>query len=155
MTLYLLRHAEAERIAVSDAARALTSDGIAQSEKIARFCKKHAIAPEIVLTSPLIRAKRTAEIVISEIGASLEIAPWLASGMSPEIAVSELQAYAKLKSVMIAGHEPDFSRLAAHLLGLAERKQIHLRKGSLTAIEWNGQGSGKAKLEFLIAPDLL
>ena len=102
-----------------------------------------------MLSSPLVRARQTAEHFLSEqpIG-SPEIAAFLASGMGPETAVSELKAYAKFESVMIVGHEPDFSVLLAHLIGLPDNSNVVIRKGSLTLLDVPVLRAGAASLEF-------
>lgn len=153
MDLFLLRHANADTKAATDAERPLSDKGVVQSESVARFCKTHAIAPQLILTSPLMRAKQTAEIVAKHLGIELKTAPWLASGMQPEAATRELRSYADRASVMIVGHEPDFSGLAAILLGgLA---QLHLRKGSLTHFVVAELSAGGATLEFSLPPKLM
>src|SRR5580693_7167612 len=128
MLLYLLRHAEAVDQAESDAARALTEKGIAQARKVGKFCQKNNFIPAIILTSPLKRAEQTARIVAKEIkNAEFIIDPSLSAGMQPETALDELKAYSRFPSLMLVGHEPDFSLLAAHLLGIPLRESLRLR----------------------------
>src|SRR5688572_21595696 len=124
MDLFLLRHANADTKAANDDERPLSEKGIVQSRKVARFCDLHELVPEIVLSSPLRRARETAEIVVGHLRVELLIVPWLASGMAADNALAELHAYDRFARVMIVGHEPDFSELAAHLLG--GEAHIHL-----------------------------
>jgi len=153
MDLYLLRHANADTKAETDAARPLSPKGVAQSEKVARFCEAHQILPTIILTSPLVRAKQTAEIVAAHLQVKLETVAWLASGMQPENALRSLRPHEESERVMIVGHEPDFSELAAHLLG--DGTQLHLRKGSLTHFVVAELTAGVARLEFSLPPSLM
>jgi phosphohistidine phosphatase len=81
--------------------------------------------------------------------------PVLSAGMQPETALDELKAYARFQSLMLVGHEPDFSLLAAHLLGIPLRESLRLRKASLTAIKLDGMRPGAAVLEFTIPPKLM
>ena len=82
MLLYLLRHAEAVDEAASDAARALTTKGMAQARKVGKFCVKNEVIPSIILTSPLKRAEQTARLVAKEIkNAEFIVCPFLASSM--------------------------------------------------------------------------
>src|SRR5688572_30548172 len=118
MELFLLRHADADTPASSDSARRLSEKGIEQANKVARFCEAHQLAPELILTSPVRRAHETAQIVAGHLRTELIVAQWLACGMRPETALAELQGHDRFSSVMIVGHEPDFSGLAAHLLGI-------------------------------------
>ena len=131
MTLFLLRHADADTEAKTDSTRQLSEKGIAQAKKVARFCETHALLPELILTSPILRADETAKIVATHLRVEILTAPWLACGMHPERALDELHAYTRFERVMLVGHEPDFSLLAAHLLGLPGESLIHVRKASL------------------------
>lgn len=156
MLLYLLRHAEAVDIADSDADRTLTTKGIAQARKVGKFCQKNEFVPSIILTSPLKRAEQTARIVAKEVqSAEFIINPALASGMQPETAMEELKSYARFPSLMLVGHEPDFSLLAAHLLGLPLHDSLRLRKASLTAIKMNAMRPGAGVLQFTLPPKLM
>lgn len=156
MLLYLLRHAEAVDEAESDAARALTKKGEMQARKVGKFCVKNGFIPAIILTSPLKRAEQTARLVAKEIkNAEFIIDPMLSAGMQPETALDELRAYARFPSLMLVGHEPDFSLLAAYLLGIPIRESLRLRKASLTAINLNAMRPSAAVLDFTLPPKLM
>ncbi|MGB8167249.1 MAG: phosphohistidine phosphatase SixA [Chthoniobacteraceae bacterium] len=148
MLLYLLRHADADTVAESDDARCLSEKGHTQARKVARFCEAHELKPAQVLSSPVRRAHETALIVSAHLRAELEVAPWLACGMNPERALEELREHRRHESVMIVGHEPDFSRLAAHLLGLPGGDRITIRKASLTLLEVETFRGAGAQLKF-------
>ena len=155
MNLFLLRHADANTQAATDDARQLSEKGIAQAEKVARFCEAHEVAPEIILTSPVRRAHETAKIVAAHLRAELLLAPWLACGMPPARALDELRGHARFERVMLVGHEPDFSLLAAHLLGLPGESPVVVRKASLTHLELSTLRAGAARLEFLVPSRLM
>ncbi len=150
MLLYLLRHADADTVAATDDQRALSDKGVTQAEKVARFCKKHDVLPDVIFTSPLRRAHQTAAPVEKALEVELRVARWLASGMSPEAALEGLREYAERQCVMIVGHEPDFSRLAAHLLGMKDAAHLNIRKASLTLLEVAALRAGAARLQFSI-----
>jgi phosphohistidine phosphatase len=155
MTIYFLRHADAEDFVDSDFTRKLTPKGHDQAERVGKFCKQNGIKPEVFLTSPLVRARETAEIVGKKIGVDPVIADWLACGMTPETLIAQLEPLTTKSSVLLVGHEPDLSAAVSHLLGLPEPGNFPIRKASLTAIDapWLEQGSGA--LEFSIPPKLL
>src|SRR3984885_11609962 len=155
MLLYLLRHADADTPAPSDDARPLSEKGIDQAKKVARFCEAHDMQLSLILTSPLRRAHETAKPVATALRAELVIAPWLASGMHPQAALEELRAYRTQSSVMIVGHEPDFSQFAAHLLGLPTNHAINVRKASLTLLEVTAFRAGAASLQFSLPCKLM
>jgi len=155
MIIYFLRHADAEDLAESDFDRKLTPKGLDQAARVGKFCKKNGIKPEVFLTSPLVRARQTAEIVGKKIGVTPVIADWLACGMTPATLIQNLEPLSTKSSALLVGHEPDLSTAVSYLLGLTESVNFPIRKASLTAIDapWLDQGSGA--LEFSIPPKLL
>ena len=155
MIIYFLRHADAEDFSGNDFERKLTPKGHEQAERVGNFCDKYSITPEVFLTSPLVRARQTAEIVGKKIGAEPVIADWLDCGMTPETLIEQLEPLTTKSSVLLVGHEPDLSTAVSHLLGLPEPGNFPIRKASLTAIDapWLEKGSGA--LEFSIPPKLL
>jgi len=155
MIIYFLRHADAEDLAESDFDRKLTPKGHDQAARVGKFCKKNGIKPEVFLTSPLVRARQTAEIVGKKIGVTPVIADWLACGMTPATLIQNLEPLSTKSSALLVGHEPDLSTAVSYLLGLTEPVNFPIRKASLTAIDapWLDQGSGA--LEFSIPPKLL
>jgi phosphohistidine phosphatase len=155
MLLYLLRHADAETPAPSDGARPLSEKGIDQAKKVARFCEAHDVQVSVILTSPLRRAHETAKPVSAALRSEMVVVPWLSSGMHPQSALEELRAYRSESSVMLVGHEPDFSHLAAFLLGLPTNNAIHIRKASLTLLELDVFRGGAATLQFSIPCKLM
>jgi phosphohistidine phosphatase len=148
MLLYLLRHANADSIAESDDARTLTEKGHAQAKKVARFCAERELQPEVILSSPLPRAQETAAPIGEKAGVEVIVAPWLASGMRPETATDALREYTRFESVLLVGHEPDFSLLIAHLLGLPDHARFVVRKASLTLLEFRSPRAGAATFHF-------
>lgn len=155
MTLYLLRHAEAEALAASDHARRLTPKGEDQAERTGKFCRKHGIVPKVILTSPVTRALQTAKIVQESLSDfELIEVPWAACGMDPDTARDELRAYAKLNAVMLVGHQPDLGHLAATLLGCDNAGSLHVRKSLLCSIELSSD-LRHGVLEFFIPAKLM
>jgi phosphohistidine phosphatase len=156
MLLYILRHAEAEAKITSDAERRLTAYGHEQSRRIGLFCFEHQLFPEIILTSPCVRARETAEEVVGILkkGTLVEV-PWMACGMDPNVVFEEMTVYKKSKSVMLVGHNPDLTYLVATLLGLKNATSFEVKKGSLAAIEVHQFAFGAGILKWSIFPELL
>jgi phosphohistidine phosphatase len=148
--LYLLRHANADTVAVRDEERALSEKGEAQAKKVARFCAERELRPELILTSPLLRTRQTAAPIGERLGVEVLVAPWLASGMAPEDGVAGLRECEKLSSVMLVGHEPDLSLLIAHLVGLRDPARFTVRKASLTLLELRALRAATATLHFTL-----
>jgi phosphohistidine phosphatase len=160
MKLILLRHAEAEPYRADDFSRRLTEKGIAQAGHVGTYLAAHKLVPDLMLTSPVIRARETARIVVQKLQeASEDIdlteVPWLACGMTPERAMEELAAYAKCDCIIIVGHEPDFSSLVAALIGLRSNASMDLSKASLTAIDLTRVAPGSGILRFFLPVKLL
>lgn len=154
MELILLRHGKAEDINIGgDFTRELVEKGRLQSRRAAQLLKAAQVLPEIVLTSPLIRARQTAEEFCNtaEIPGAV-IQGWLACGMSPETALAELAAFRDFKRVAIVGHEPDFSQLISWILG-SNGGSIIVKKGSITCLAINPP-SRHGSLVYMIPPKL-
>ncbi len=150
MDLFLLRHADANTEAASDDGRKLSDKGEGQAKKVARFIEAQHLEPDLILTSPVRRAQQTAEVIATHLRAELVTVRWAACGMHPEAALDELRAYVKFDRVILVGHEPDFSQLAAHLLGLRDPTQIRIRKASLTFLELAALTPGAARLQWSV-----
>lgn len=154
MYLLLLRHGKAENSDPNgDFSRALVEKGREQARRAGTLLKNADLMPEIVLTSPLIRARQTADEFCQAGGIpGPVIQSWLASGMAPETALTELTAFRDFKRVAIVGHEPDLSRLIELLLG-AMGGSIEVRKGTLAYLEITPPVL-RGRLAFLIPPKL-
>ncbi len=151
MTLYLLRHADAEPYATSDRERVLTSEGEEQARVVGEFCRRQAIRPELILTSPYRRTVQTAAQITAALGEGpAQEAAFLASGMEPENALAELCTYQRLGSVMLVGHQPDLGLLAARLIGLDSSENLPVSKASLMRIEVRRLAAAGGSLEFFL-----
>ena len=143
MNLYLMRHgialAQDDPSVAHDAERALTSKGSKRMRKAARGLSALAIPFDSILTSPLLRARQTADIVANTLG--LETCLEEISGLAPESNVEHLMfsltRYQDRKHVLLIGHEPLLSGAAAHLLGGRKSASLNIefKKGGLCRIE--------------------
>jgi phosphohistidine phosphatase len=155
MELILLRHGKAENSnAQGDVARELTAKGREQARKAARSLKHSKFLPEIVLTSPLVRARQTADEFCETAGLpGPVIQGWLGCGMDPENALRELAGFREFKRIGIVGHEPDFSRFIDWVLDAAAGS-VEVKKGTIAGISINPP-SRRGTLRFLIPPKLM
>ncbi len=155
MELILLRHGKAEPThPLGDASRALVDKGSKQARKAGRLLKAAGLVPEIVLTSPLVRAVQTAEDFCHAAGLpGPVIQGWLACGCFPETALAELAAFHDFKRVAIVGHEPDLSRLIQWCLG-AYGDAIEVKKGSLACLRLSPPNR-YGTLLYLVPPKLV
>jgi phosphohistidine phosphatase len=156
MDLLIIRHAKAEAHGhpQGDSARALVKKGHDQAARLGRFLKSASRLPDIVLTSPLVRARQTAEGFCEAAQMPGPVVQgWLACGLDPETAIRELTAFSDFERVAIVGHEPDLSALIEWLLGCSG-SSVEVKKASLTSLliyppAWHAQ------LIFHIPPALL
>jgi phosphohistidine phosphatase len=156
MVAYFLRHADAEPRITSDHERKLTPKGLEQSEKVGKFMVRCGLLPEIVLTSPVVRARQTAQIVAEKLGdAEISEVDWLACGMSAETCLMELKARQGTASVLLVGHEPDFSETITTMLGVSDAGAIKVRKAALTGIELLDFRAGQGQMHFLVPARLM
>ncbi len=157
MIVYFLRHAEAHDQAESDFDRKLTDKGQEQAEKAAKFCRDHGLVPDLILSSPVVRARQTARIAAKTWDKpDLIEEHWLACGMSPQTCLRELKTYFdKYSSVMLVGHEPDFGETIAFLIGLPNAEGLKVRKSSITAVDMPELEAGRGQLQFLVPSRLM
>jgi len=154
MILSFLRHAEAEPSAESDFERRLTTRGLAQAAKAGKFLRRAGLVPDVILTSPVVRALQTARIVANQLDRAPIESSWLACGMKTETLLRELFPHLEKSAVLLVGHEPDFSEAIGALLGAAPQA-IRIRKASLTALELQEAKPASAELQFLIPARLM
>lgn len=139
MEIYIVRHAEAleRREGLAEEMRHLTCRGRKQAEKQAKRLKKAGVKPDLIMTSPLIRAVQTAEFLAARIGKDAVVAAH--GSLSPDSEVETLMKMlrhsGKLHSIMLVGHEPLISRFAASVLGLEQVPPFH--KSSCMSLTFN------------------
>ena len=141
MKLAVVRHAiaeerDAKRYPGDD--RPLTKEGVVKMREAALGIAALADRPDIILSSPLIRARSTAEIVREAF--ALKTAIKTQNALLPESTPNEIiSALRKFKSsgnVMAFGHEPSLSRFIAHILSETPF-EITLKKGALCLLTVN------------------
>jgi phosphohistidine phosphatase len=124
--IWLLRHGDAEDSAGDDASRKLTAKGERQAVAAGRALAELGVEFDRCLTSPKVRAADTARIACGPLGIDYEEAEALRGG---DFDPHELAAGSE--TVLLVGHEPDFSRAVQ----LATGARVELKKGGLAAID--------------------
>lgn len=153
MILFLLRHGKAgQPRAGDDDARELTDDGVAALQAAAPLWQQLNVRPDVVLTSPLPRARQTAELFCAAVGGEPVVDDRLRPGAGWGDMARAMAEHPDARRVMFVGHEPDLSSVAALLTGASS---VRMRKGALAAIEFYGVPEpGTGELAWLIDPDL-
>lgn len=154
--LHLLRHADAgdpEAWTGPDDARPLSGKGEKQSRRLGKFLASVGFAPDAIITSPKVRARQTAEIVATELGGTVTVDDRLGFGLDAVAVEAILFDAGEPKEPVLVGHDPDFSELAAWLVG---GSSLAMKKGAFLRIDTDrpiGRASGT--LRWLVPPDLL
>jgi phosphohistidine phosphatase len=160
--VYLVRHAAAfgrdpDRWP-DDSRRPLTPEGEEEFRHAARGLLELTPRVDVVLSSPYVRAWRTAQI-LSELDSwpDPESSPVLEPTLPPEKATQELLSYAEAESVAVVGHRPGLHELAAYLLtGEADGLEISLKKGGVACIRFEDVPTpGTGDLRWLLTPKVL
>lgn len=138
VTIYLVRHAIAEERGSAwpdDTKRPLTHRGMARMREAVSGLDAAGIEIDLVLTSPLVRARQTAEILARGLTSvpTVEVTNALLPGQPPARMVDGLSAHARSRSIALVGHEPGLGELAAWLIGA--REPLPFKKGGVCRID--------------------
>ncbi|HUH17077.1 MAG TPA: histidine phosphatase family protein [Methylomirabilota bacterium] len=153
MILYFLRHGDAgpPRIA-DDHVRELTEEGEASLRAAASLWRRLNLRPDVVLTSPLARARRTADLFCEAMGGEPIVDERLAPGATWSDLARAMAEYPDARRVLFVGHDPDLSSAVASLSGATS---VRLRKGGLACLEFYGVPEpGGGEVAWLLDPDL-
>lgn len=157
MDLCILRHGiAAERGAEypDDEHRPLTPEGRKKIKRIASALKKWNYEFDLILFSPLVRAKETAEIAAAVLGlkSRLKETGHLAPSGDPRRLVAEINGL-RPESVLVVGHQPYLSCLISVLLSGHQGLEINLKKGGFCHLSVGSLSYGAcAALQCLLAP---
>ncbi|MCC5652070.1 phosphohistidine phosphatase SixA [Nostoc sp. XA013] len=163
MELYLIRHgiAEDKGLGIKDEERSLTKEGRQKTEKVAQKLVKLGLNFDLILTSPLVRARQTADILIGEkLSSKLEesshlahdgqISSWLKDWLEP-------RNYSQDTELALVGHEPDLTNWAEILLWGEVKGSLVLKKAGMIGIKLPETGSplGRSQMFWLTPPKYL
>ncbi len=149
MKIYFLRHGRADwpNWSKPDDERPLTKEGAKEVREVAKLLARLKVAP-LVLTSPLPRASQTAEIAAEVLEAELREDKNLRPGFNVK-KLTEILRESSTDSVMVVGHEPDFSHTVGELIGGA----IKLKKAGIALVDLD-RTTMKGELLWLIPPKI-
>jgi phosphohistidine phosphatase len=154
MFLHLLRHAHAgdpDAWMGADAARPLSPKGRAQAQALGAYLAEIGFTTDAILTSPKVRARETAEIVAASLDLETAIDARLAGGVDVRTVEAIIEDAGEPESVILVGHDPDFSDLLAAMCGPGS---VPMRKGAFARIETERPvRPGTGTLRWLLPPD--
>lgn len=158
MRLWLVRHAVAvERIpnGLEDVDRPLTPKGRRQFKALARSLAACGETPELIVTSPLVRAAQTAEILRKAAGLrrkQVKVEEFVAPGMDARRLVRFLRNAEGKGTVAVVGHEPDMGTCSRQILAGG---QLLFGKGHIACIEFEDGATLKSgRLAWFVGPRL-
>jgi phosphohistidine phosphatase len=158
MNLYLMRHAIAAEPeeGVEDSQRPLTKSGLKKLEKIARNLEKLDLQLDVILTSPYLRARQTADVVADALDMKkkrvVESENLIPLGFAEKL-VEEINAREPAANLLLVGHEPFLSQLVGMLTAGDASLQIDMKKAGLCKLSMEHLTYGRcATLEWLLTP---
>jgi phosphohistidine phosphatase len=157
--LYFIRHGLAEERGEAwpdDAKRPLTDEGMSRMRKAVRGLSRMGVSIDVVLTSPLVRTRQTAEIVAGGLDPrpSLVNLESLAPAGSYAAVLADLEKHARKCRIALVGHEPMIGEIAARVIG--SRHSIEFKKGAVCRIDVETlPPAGPGELRFLMTPKIL
>ncbi len=157
MILYFLRHGLAgdrDEWTGDDFERPLTEEGKERMVREAATIARLGLNLDLILTSPLVRAYQTAEIIAQELNLMDKLVKDERLGLDfgLEKLALLLQTYPAAAALMLVGHEPSFSETIGDLIGGGN---VECKKGSLARVDLPNPLSLKGDLVWLIPPKVL
>jgi phosphohistidine phosphatase len=155
--LYVVRHGIAVPSGTSDIPnndRPLTPTGRKRMRQIGRGLRRLGIQPDRIVTSPLPRARETAEIVARALGISDRLED--SESLHADREAAEIRGWVLSRTedrLMIVGHNPGLSELLGLLIGLTEPWLCELRKGAVAAL--SARAHGGFTIDWIAPPRLL
>jgi len=159
MNLYVVRHADARPLGgaiTTDNERPLSPRGESEARAMGRVLARVEPQPPLFVCSPLLRARRTAELLGEPFTPAVQADVWedLTPGIRFKDVVAHLQA-TSVHAVVLIGHQPDMGHLLAYLIADGAT-EIALPPGAMASLTLSpGTGGGSARLHWLVTPDLI
>lgn len=158
MELYLIRHADAiplgENGITEDEQRPLTPKGEQQADAMGKLFKARGIGFDRIISSPLVRARQTAEIMLESSGIELDLA--FSDTLVPEACPKKLGRYLKKmggERVAVVGHLPHMGEFASWIIG-SRKANIDVAKAGVALVSIDdAPRKGRGSLQWLITPD--
>jgi phosphohistidine phosphatase len=158
MDLYIIRHAIAVDEYEDDSQRPLSDKGKKKMRQIAKGLRTLGVDFDLILSSPYVRAKETAEILadVFKTKADVAFSENLVPMGDPDLLIAEMNEKYSANSVALVGHEPHLTALIGLLVSESANLDMTLKKGGVCRLSADDlHHSRKATLEWLITPGIL
>lgn len=159
LELYLIRHGLAGDRGPEwpdDSKRPLTADGLSKLRKEAHGLHALDVAFDVIVTSPLVRTRQTADVFAEVLAVKSPIvsADALAPAGTPAAVIQEIGRQARKGRVALVGHEPNLGELAAQLIHA--RAPLSFKKGGICRIDFDeAPPKGTGSLVWFLPPKVL
>ena len=160
MILYLVRHGIAvdpnDPKSPPEPERPLTAKGVQKTRVAALGLQALKVKPDVLITSPYVRAAQTAEIFAETLGFSpqkIRTHDALKPAGNPADILKEVVRL-RAKEVMCFGHAPNLDQLISHLAG-AHSVFTALKKAGVACIEMHSGPTGRSELQWILPPKVL
>jgi len=159
LEVYLIRHGVAEERGEDwpdDSKRPLTPEGISRLQKSARGLNAIGVTFDQIVSSPLVRARQTADVFSQDLKSKPPIATSdaLAPAGAPPAVIQEITKHVRKARVALVGHEPNLGELAALLIGA--RTPLEFKKGGICRIDLAMlPPKGGGMLRWFLTPKML
>ncbi|HKG53659.1 MAG TPA: phosphohistidine phosphatase SixA [Anaerolineales bacterium] len=163
MNLYIIRHAIAVEEGTagyeSDSERPLTDKGRKKMRQIAKGLRNLGVEFDLILSSPYVRARETAEILADTLKPKKKITfteNLIPSG-NPELLIGEITDNYSVDNIALVGHEPHLSNLIGILVAESSKMDLTLKKGGVCYLSADDlhHRDHRATLEWLLTPGIL
>ncbi len=160
MRLYLVRHG----IAVEglkggitrDSERPLTDEGREEMKLVAKALCKMNIKADLVLSSPLVRARQTAEYIAEAFGLDVKLTDALAPAVNHTQLFKSVARHEGAKEIFLVGHEPDMGMLVGNLIYAGPAFEMPFKKAGVCRIDVDSMPpSGPGVLKWYMTPKIV
>ncbi|MGZ9225910.1 MAG: phosphohistidine phosphatase SixA [Anaerolineales bacterium] len=162
MNLYVIRHAiavdEGTSEYESDSERPLTDKGRKKMRQIAKALRNLGVEFDLILSSPYVRARETAEILadVFKMKKKILFSDNLIPLGNPELLITEVNEKYSVNSLAVVGHEPHLSTLVGLLVAENAKIDVTLKKGGVCYLSADDlHQEHRATLEWLLTPGIL
>lgn len=159
--LLIMRHAKSDWGVglASDRERPLAPRGVKAAKRMGRFLTKVGAAPDLILSSPAVRARTTAEFAnkAGRWAAPMEIVPSFYGGGWAAVVEAVLAAGDSAERILVIGHEPTWSDLVSVLTGgsLVAMPTAAIACVAVIGSSWVRLGPNCAELQWHLTPGLI
>ena len=157
--LYLIRHGVAEARGDAwpdDSKRPLSDEGVSRMRKATRGLDELGVTFDVVLSSPLVRTRQTAEIIAAAFDARppIVMTESLAPGAGYQSVLDELEKQSRRERIALVGHETGIGELAARIAG--SRNPFPFKKGAVCLVDVETlPPGGPGTLRWFLPPRIL